>query len=166
DHFRDKSTCGDVHLQRPTAISSSTTGPPPTAKTTCCLPLAMYVIGEPDALAGSGISASNSPVDLLYTHRCGSRLARSLVHRFASATYRGAPTEPICTTIITVLVISAQLRESQPNRSRMSRWLIAGCFTGPRPIGMRHRCSPVFISMATTLANGGLNSGSPRGPGR
>ena len=34
-----------------------------------------------------------------------------------------------------------------------------------RPTGIRQRCSPVFMSMATMLANGGFRSGSPRGPG-
>ena len=33
-----------------------------------------------------------------------------------------------------------------------------------RPTRMRQRCSPVFMSMATMLPNGGLSSGNPRGP--
>jgi hypothetical protein len=35
-----------------------------------------------------------------------------------------------------------------------------------RPTGMRQRCSPLFMSMATMLPNGGLSSGNPRGPGK
>ena len=34
-----------------------------------------------------------------------------------------------------------------------------------RPTGIRQRCSPLFMSMATMLPNGGLSSGRPRGPG-
>ncbi len=46
------------------ATSSAGMFAPPTGTTMNCLPPARYVIGEPCALAGRSISASNSPVAL------------------------------------------------------------------------------------------------------
>src|SRR5256885_5120753 len=66
---------------------------------------------------------------------------------------------------MTVFVTNAQLRNGNPNRSRMpSLWI--GGNASLRPTGILHRCSPVFMSMATMLPNGGLSNGNPRGPNK
>ena len=72
--------------------------------------------------------------------------------------------KPICTTIMTVFVTSAQLRDGSPKSpdafTRMHRRHRDAAADRNAPA-----MSPEFMSMATMLPNGGFSSGKPRGPG-
>src|SRR5262245_52356202 len=135
---------------------------PPTGNAMYCLPPAMYVIGAPPALAGSAISARSRPVALSYADNAGSRLFRSQILRPEEGAGRALFGYPCWTTSSSVFVTRTKLRMGQPSRSTRARWLMAGYL--PLPTAARQRCSPLDMSIATRLPQGGLNNGSPCGP--